>query len=252
MSALNDDINGHQKSKIISDSDQDISADRRKDLSPGDDEVIYIGEEFNFDGFQVVRREFFAHLSEPAVTFNNYKFYVNTACLNKFPESDYVQVLINRNTKIMALRPCSESARDSFVWCNTINGKRKPKQTTCKLFFAKIFSMMDWDPDYRYKLLGKLIHANGQYMIAFDLTATEMYRNTLTPGNKPKSRTPVYPESWQNQFGLPYKDHSQSMQINIFDGYAVYSIKDLSSSNNEKERSREITGQIPANRSVSV
>ena len=35
------------------------------------DEIIDMGTDFDFDGFQVVRREFFAHLSEPAVTFNN-------------------------------------------------------------------------------------------------------------------------------------------------------------------------------------
>ena len=192
------------------------------------DEIIDMGEDFDFEGFQVVRREFFAHLSEPAVTFNNCKFYVNSACLNKFPETDYVQVLVNRETRIMALRPCAENARDSFAWCNASKGKRKPKQTTCKLFFAKIVSLMDWNPDFRYKLLGKLIHANGEYMIAFDLNATEVYQRTFPDGAKPKtSRTPVFPAEWQDQFGLPYNEHQQSMQIDIFDGYAIYSIKDL-------------------------
>ena len=59
------------------------------------DEVVDMGADFDFEGFQVVRREFFAHLREPAVTFNNYKFYVNCACLNKFPDAFYVQVLVN-------------------------------------------------------------------------------------------------------------------------------------------------------------
>lgn len=29
------------------------------------DEIIDMGEDFDFEGFQVVRREFFAHLTEP-------------------------------------------------------------------------------------------------------------------------------------------------------------------------------------------
>lgn len=190
------------------------------------DEIVEVAEDFDFDGFQVVRREFFAHMNEPSVSFNNCKFYVNMACLSKFPDTNWVQILINRQTKIMALRPCSEGVKDSFEWC-TLKGKRKPKQTTCKLFFAKIVSLMDWNPDYRYKLLGKLIHANGEYLIAFDLTATEVYQRTFPEGAKPKtSRTPVFPAEWQDQFGLPFNEHRQSMQINIFDGYAVYSIKD--------------------------
>lgn len=217
------------------------------------DEIVDMGEDFDFDGYQVVRREFFAHLSEPAVTFNSCKFYVNSACLNKFPGTDYVQVLVNRNSKIMALRPCGESARDSFAWCSSHKGKRKPKQTTCRLFFAKIVSLMGWNPDYRYKLLGKLVHANGQYMIAFDLSATEVYRRTFPEGGKPKmSRTPVFPAEWQDQFGLPYSEHQQSLQINIFDGYAVYSIKDPSIQETPNSATAESSQQPETYQSVSV
>jgi len=191
------------------------------------DELLEMGKAFDFDGFQVVRREFFAHMNEPSVSFNNCKFYVNMACLSKFPDTEYVQVLVNQKSKILALRPCQESARDSFLWCNNSKGRRKPKQVTCRLFFAKIVSLMDWNPDYRYKLIGKLIHANAEYMIAFDLTATEVYQRTFSEDSKPKtSRTPVFPSAWQDQFGLPFNEHRKSMQINIFDGYAIYAIKD--------------------------
>lgn len=192
------------------------------------DELLELSEDFNFDDFQVVRREFFAHMHEPSVSFNNCKFYVNAACLSKFPNSGYAQVLVNRERKILALRPCNEGSRDSFMWCTEPGkGKRKPKPITCKLFFAKIVELMGWNPDYRYKLLGKLIHSNGEYLIAFDLTAAEVYQKTFPEGAKPKiSRTPVFPQDWQNQFGLPYNEHKQSMQINIFDGYAIYTIKE--------------------------
>ena len=118
-----------------------------------DEEVIDLGESFNFDGFQVVRREFFAHIYEPSVTFNNCKFYVNTACIQKFPDTDNVQVLVNKDTKILAIMPCPANARDSFAWCTLSKGKRKPKQITCKLFFAKVFSMMGWNPDTGTKFL---------------------------------------------------------------------------------------------------
>lgn len=195
-------------------------------LSEGD-EIIDMGEDFDFGDFQVVRREFFAHLREPSISFNNCRIYVNSACLTKFPHTEYVQILINRNTKILALRPCKEGERDSFPWCYESKGKRKPKQVTCKLFFAKIFTLMGWNPDFRYKLLGTVIHSKGEYLLAFDLSSTEVYQKTYVEGEKPKaSRTPVFPSGWQNQFGLPFYEHRQSMQVNIFDGYAIYAIKD--------------------------
>ena len=67
------------------------------------DDVLETEREFNYEGYQVVRREFFAHINEPSVTFNNYKFYVNAACLNRFPKVDYVQVLVNQESKILAI-----------------------------------------------------------------------------------------------------------------------------------------------------
>ena len=36
----------------------------------------------------------------------------------------------------------------------------------------------------------------------------------------------MFPAEWQNQFGLPYNEHKQSLQVDILNGYAVYSIKD--------------------------
>ncbi len=193
--------------------------------APGD--VIELSDDFDFDGYQVVRREFFAHTFEPSITFNNYKVYVNTACLNKFPHADCAQLLINRESHILALRPCAESERDAFAWCNTSGGKRKPRQATGKFFFAKLFELMDWNIDYRYKLLGKVIHANDEYLIAFDLNASEIYQRIAKDGGKPKTaRTPVFPAGWKDQFGLPYHEHQKSLQINIFDGYAIYGIKD--------------------------
>ena len=193
--------------------------------APGD--VIELSDDFDFEGYQVVRREFFAHTFEPSITFNNYKVYVNTACLNKFPHADCVHLLINRESRILALRPCAESARDAFAWCNTSGGRRKPRQVTGKFFFAKLFEMMEWNLDYRYKLLGKVIHANGEYLIAFDLNASEIFQRIAKDGGKPKTtRIPVFPVGWKDQFGLPYHEHRKSLQINIFDGYAVYGIKD--------------------------
>jgi len=201
-------------------------SDTQLKITSESDEIIEFPQDFDMNEFQVVRREFFAHLREPSISFDNCKLFVNAACLSRFPGNNFAQILVNQSKKILALRPCEEAARDAFMWC-TSNGKRKPRQSTCRLFYAKLFSLMGWNPKYKYKILGKLIHANGEYLIAFDLTATEVYQKQISDDNKPKtSRTPTYPSDWQNQFGLPFNEHKQSLQINIFDGYAIYSLND--------------------------
>jgi hypothetical protein len=182
---------------------------------------------FSYDGYQVVRREFFAHVFEPSITFNNCKVSLNTACLSRLPDIDYVQILVNPDEKKLAVKPSTEDEKDSFLWCTTRGAKRKPKQITCRMFFAKVIQLMNWDPDYRYKLLGKLIRSGNDYLFIFDLTATEIYQRFLNDGEQHKtSRTPVFPVEWQNQFGLPIEEHRKLLQINIFEGYTVFGIKD--------------------------
>lgn len=214
---------------VTPDQAEDIRIDNEEMLTvvPVTNEQIEEDDTFSLDKFQVVRREFFSHISEPSITFSNYKIGLNSACIKRLPQIDYIQFLVNRQTQKLAIRPCLESDLHSFQWCTNSGGKRKPRQVTGKIFFMKLFDMMGWNPNYRYKILGKLIKANGEYLFVFDLTSTEVYQRIVKEGAKPKtSRTPVFPAEWQDQFGVPFEEHRKSLQINIFDNYAVYGIKD--------------------------
>ena len=182
---------------------------------------------FSYDGYQVVRGEFFAHVYEPSISFSNCKVSVNVACLRKLPTVEYIQFLINPEAQKLVVRPCSEDDKDSFLWCITKENKRKPRQITCRLFFAKLVSHMNWNPNYRYKLLGKIVRNCDNYLILFDLTASEIYQRIPQEGAKPKNvRTPLFPAEWKNQFGLPIEEHRKLTQVNIFDGYTVFRLKD--------------------------
>ena len=218
---------GFEPVEMESVSDPAEDSEELLEVVPVTDDQIEEDDSFSLDKFQVVRREFFSHISEPSITFNNYKIGLNSACIKRLPQIEYIQFLVNRQTQKLAIRPCLESDFHSFQWCTTSGGKRKPRQVTGKIFFMKLFDMMGWNPNYRYKILGKLIKANGEYLFVFDLTSTEVYQRIVKEGAKPKtSRTPVFPAEWQDQFGVPYEEHKRSLQINIFDNYAVYGIKD--------------------------
>lgn len=218
---------GNEQNLLTTKSDS-VSEILRKQVCASVDTNIE-DDSFTYDGYQVVRREFFAHTYEPSITFNNCKISMNAACLNRLPDVDYVQILVNPNDKKLVVRPSGEDEKDSFPWCSTKNTKKKSKQITCRMFFAKVVQLMDWNPDYRYKLLGKLIRSGDDYLFIFDLTDTEIYQRIMLNGEKPKaSRIPVYPAEWQNQFGLPAEEHRKLLQVNIFDGYTVFGIKDIS------------------------
>lgn len=181
-------------------------------------------DSFSYEGFQVVRGEFFAHIYEPSFTFNNNKVSVNMACIKKLPDTDFVQILVNPEEKKLAVRPCTEDEKDSFRWCTANSKKRSPKQITCRMFFAKVISLMDWNPNYRYKLLGKLIRSGGELLFVFDLTTPEIFMRTVKDDGKTKtSRTPTYPEEWKTNSDCLLKSIRNHYRL-IFSMVMPYSV----------------------------
>lgn len=178
---------------------------------------------FSFEGYQVVRREFFSHKYEPTMTIKGNSITFNTSCISKLEEVVYVQFLVNPDASKLVIRPCTEGARDAIRWCIAKDNKRKSRQITCGLFTAKLYDMMGWDAIYRYKLQGTMIKYQGEMLYVFDLTSTEVFlpqvKDPNDPNAKPKRKPPMYPENWRDSFGLPVAQHSQSMQIDLMEGY---------------------------------
>lgn len=191
---------------------------------------------FSYDDYEIVRGEFFAHTYEPMISFYQNKVFVNSACLRKFANTEYVQILVNPEEKKLAVKPADEEDKDSFKW-TAGRSKRIPRQIKCTLFFAKVFTLMGWNPDFKYKLLGKLIKSKSEYLFVFDMNTPEIFvkRSDLENGKIKLSRKATYPEEWQNQFGLPAKHHQNTVSINVFDGYTVFGIQKSPEETVEKE-----------------
>ena len=184
--------------------------------------------QLDLNEFEVARSEFFAHMREPSFIFNDGKVGVNTACVRRLPEVDYVQFLINRKKQKLAVRVCQEEDIFSIPWAKTTkDGKRLPRSITGRMFFMKVCDMMGWNPDYRYKILGKLVKANNELLFLFDLNSAETFERSMDEDGKRKaSRKPVFPAEWKNQFGIPFSEHKKALQVSLFDGYTVFSVKD--------------------------
>lgn len=198
-----------------------------------------VDPEFTYDGYQVVRGEFFAHLFEPSVSLSREKVSVNAACLRKLPETEYVQFLVNPTEKMLAVKPCREEDKDSFQWATGQGKKRKPKSIACRIFYAKLMSLMNWNPQYRYKILGKLVRTEQDALFVFDLKSAQTFISNNK--NDPNNRKALYPEEWKNQFGVPYSEHQDSMNISIFDDYAVFRISRDEEKKEEARNERDTT-----------
>ena len=184
---------------------------------------IALSAGFSFDGYQVVRREFFSHKYDPMLTIKGNSITFSNACISKLEQVVYVQVLVNPIAEKLVIRPCEEGARDAIRWCIAKDDKRKSREITCKLFTAKLYEMMGWEELYRYKLQGTRITYQGEQLYIFDLTSTEIYlpavKESTNPTAKTKRGTTVYPADWRDSFGIPVAEHTASTQVDLMDGY---------------------------------
>ena len=173
----------------------------------GEEEVIDLA------GYQVTKAELFAHSREPAITFwaNRLKF--NMACLRRFPGVKHIQVMINPEEKRMIIRPCDPDTPDCLRWANGGGDVEvKNRELTCKVFAAKIFDLMQWDTQYRYKVLGKPATCDGEFLFLFKLNDFELFL-----GGKQKGS--FLPSEWRDYFGVPAEKHDAEYRINLADGY---------------------------------
>ena len=220
-----------------------------------DQKAIELAEDFSYDGYQVVRRELFAHLREPAVVIRRDSVTFNTACIAGLEDAVYIQILVNQDNKRMVVRKCEENDKDALRWCVAKPDKRKSRKMTNRIFSAMMYEMMGWNLDCRYKILGHKITFEDETIYVFDLMETEIFldikgkrakkdtesqfttekANSIeeTASNstdnersveeiKRKNRIPFYPKEWKDSFGLPVEEHRKALEINMLDGYAEF------------------------------
>ena len=82
-----------------------------------DQKALELAQDFSYDGYQVVRRELFAHLREPAVVIRRDSVTFNTACIAGLEDAVYIQILVNQDNKRMVVRKCEENDKDALRWC---------------------------------------------------------------------------------------------------------------------------------------
>ena len=221
-----------------------------------DQKALELAQDFSYDGYQVVRRELFAHLREPAVVIRRDSVTFNTACIAGLEDAVYIQILVNQDNKRMVVRKCEENDKDALRWCIEKPDKRKSRKMSNKLFSAMMYDMMGWNTDCRYKILGHKITHEDETMYIFDLLETEIFMDTkrkkkANPDSVEKkevlvtaetdqipeqnqeeiaakvarklNRIPFYPKNWKDSFGLSVEEHKKALETNITDGYIEFS-----------------------------
>lgn len=181
---------------------------------------------FSYDGYQVVRKELFAHFRDPAIVIRKDSITFNTACITGLEDVVYVHVMFNNDLKRIVVRGCDENDKDALRWCIAKPDKRKSRKMSCKPFAELVYKEMDWDSECRYKVLGYRITFEGETLYVFDLLVPEIFherqkRKEETVAEQPAdqetkpvdTRKGFYPDDIAGTFGVPVEEHLRESEV---------------------------------------
>lgn len=196
------------------------------------------------DECQVVRSEFMSPLLRAKMTINFDSISFSASCLRLFSNVEFVQILMYVEKRKLVILPCDKFAKDSYKWCNYKGDKPVPRTSKCKIFCAKLYDLMGWIPENRYKVQAIYQNLDGRELLVFNLDECEMvvpeYVQT-EDGKTITKRKRYYPEAWKDSFGMTYKEHAQSIKIDIDAHYMLSNANDGSESD-FRITQREIQG----------
>lgn len=200
-------------------------------------------QEFSFDGYKTVRKELFAHQRDPAITIRNDSVTFNTACVNGLESVLYVKIHINDIAKRIVITPSNRDDKNALRWCSTKMEKRISRKIIGKLFSERVYKLMNWDNNRRYKSMGFKIIVNPEGMIGylFDLNLTESFENikrsrrkkgipeAFEINNIPQNQkinakqVPLFSEAITSSFGDPTTETDDLFNLVNLEGYTTVS-----------------------------
>ena len=216
---------------------------QKEELSAREQRTAELEQSFSYDGYQIVRKELFAHLRDPAITIRKDSVTFNTACIEGLEDVVYIHMMFNRELKRIVVEGCDENEKDALRWCIAKPDKRKSRKMVGRPFSELVYREMGWDENCRYKILGYRIQFEGKTLYVFDLMVPEIFherksrkkneqasqevaempneddQNNNAAETEVNTRKGYYPDDVANTFGVPVEQHRADTEIQQMDGY---------------------------------
>ena len=168
-------------------------------------------------GYKKVRADYVPSSERPLMTIGNGKLRFNTACLKKFEDVEYVELLLNTVTNTIAIRPCEESNPNAIRWGRLRDERWVVNTMGCKGLSRTLFDLMSWEDEGDYKFRGQFITQNGQKLLLFELDEPVIIKKVeqVVVPEQPEEKEEgteeivitetvrVYPPAWTLSFGEP-------------------------------------------------
>ena len=165
---------------------------------------------FDLEGYQVVRSQFTqVRFEGPSITISGEKISFNKFCVKKFDDVGFIQLLLHPTERKIAIRPCSEYDTHYIRWRPDADKPIYSKTLNCQHFGNALYSIMEWNPDYMYRIRGTWAVRGNEQIIVFNLI-NAVPAVTVSPegGTGPsKRRVELCPDEWTDDFGDEFYEH---------------------------------------------
>ena len=165
---------------------------------------------FDLDGYQVVRGQFTqARYEGPCINITREKMTFNKFCVQKFEDVAYVQLLLHPTERRIAIRPCGENDAHSIRWRPDSDKPVVSKTLSYQHFGNALYGIMQWNPDYSYKIRGTWAVKRTEQIIVFNLpnAVPATYIVSESGEGTAKRKVDMCPEEWDDGFGEDFYEH---------------------------------------------
>ncbi len=165
---------------------------------------------FDLDGYQVVRNQFTQVRYEgPVLSINNERIAFNKFCLKRFENVSHIQLLLHPTERKIAIRPCLETDTHCIRWRPDPDRPIYPKSLNCQHFGNALYRIMEWNPEYIYKIRGIWAKRKDEQIIVFNLAnaVPVILSDNTDLSSKRKQHLELCPEEWSDDFGAEFYEH---------------------------------------------
>lgn len=165
---------------------------------------------FDLSGYQVVRNQFTQVRYEgPSITLAENRVSFNLFCMRCFESVAYIQLLLHPAERKIAIRPCRERDTHSIRWRPDPDKPVYSKTLNCQHFGNALFRIMEWDPEYIYRVRGTWAKRGAEQIIVFNLVNAipAMLVPSENADNTARRRTELCPAEWTDDFGEEFYEH---------------------------------------------
>jgi len=167
---------------------------------------------------QQVRAEFLSDTFKARMTIAINSLTFNTACVNLFPNCQYVTIGIDMQKLRLIVEPSVPYAKNSFKFAYFRNDRNAPRVSSIKLFGPKLFEFMKWDTSAKYRILVDYQEFGDKKVMVFNLDESLQVFSEVTvleDGKKKRSTTTQMPLDWKERFGHTISEFAEKRRLDI-------------------------------------